>query len=332
MVRQRHLSILPLLLAWVGASACLHSKASAFSVRSNLGRRRKLLFDLHLHPSALTNNDGAFLSQLTQHHMNDNERTKDFYAGGFLHRCHMLLVTCITSAVIIFPHPSVASVQQTSYPELDHSGGWSSISVAITAEDLSTLTPSSVTELGLKPATEDKPQITLKGRDAYGQPSQQTMAPKRNARKPILQGLVYFPEQAPTDPAAKIPSGPQLKQALDYYSDVLVLTAVSATQPDGPILAGAKFPVSSVRFPFSFQMFKENLLTSRPGVLGAWEGVSDAGDVILRADICPSDASSFPCDDKESKKHAAGVAKLITNLPGLKEGESVRAPASLALQ
>merc|ERR1712029_1214720 len=109
------------------------------------------------------------------------------------------------------------------------------------------------------------------------------------------------------------------------------LTAVSAAQPDGPILAGAKFPVSSVRFPFFFQMYEENLLMSRTGVRDSWESVVDTGDVIMRASICPSDSITYPCKEEYTKKHAEGVAKLITNLPGLNEGEKIRAPASLAL-
>ena len=201
-----------------------------------------------------------------------------------------------------------------------------SLSLAISAADLSAITPSSVTEFGLKPATEDKPQISLTGR------SMQSM--KSKSREPILQGLVYFPERAPSnkDSTDTAPSVQLERKQLDYYSDVLVLSAVSATDQDGPILAGAKFPVSSVRFPFSFQMFEENILKGRPGIVDAWENVVDTGDIAVRAQICPGDASAFPCPVNERKKYAEGVAKLISNLPGLQEGEQIRAPASLALE
>ena len=115
------------------------------------------------------------------------------------------------------------------------------------------------------------------------------MNPSRERRKPIIQDLVFFPEIAPSNPTEKVPGpGQQEKeQALDYYSDVLVLTAVSATQPD-LVLAGAKFPVSAVRFPFSFEMYNENLLTSRSGVQNAWDSVEKTGDIIVKAIICPS--------------------------------------------
>ena len=235
---------------------------------------------------------------------------------------HMLGMTVIASAVLLFPTSSVAyeSIVQQPNP-----AAWQSSSVVMggSAADLSSLTAESITDLGLKPPTEDKPQITLGDRSSVSNESVK--------RKPIIQGLVFFPEIAPSDPTAKVPPGQQEKQALDYYSDVLVLTAASATQPD-LVLAGAKFPVSAVRFPFSFEMYNENLLTSRSGVQNAWDSVEKTGDIIVKAIICPSDASTLPCDINETKKSAQGVAKLITNLPGLKEGETIRAPASLGLQ
>ena len=228
-----------------------------------------------------------------------------------LHRCSISMMTIITSATLVFASPLDVSAIQPS--------------------DLSSMTADSVTQLGLKPPTSDKPQIMFNRVSESSKKQQTTSQSKGNSREPILQGLVYFPEIAPRDPSAKVAPDQQKKQALDYYSDILVLTAISATQPDGPVLAGAKFPVSTVRFPFSFQMYKENLLTSRSGVEETWNKISKTEDVILKASICPSDAVALPCDSKESKKSAEGIAKLITNLPGLKEGEVIRAPASLPL-
>ncbi len=186
-----------------------------------------------------------------------------------------------------------------------------------------------IAELGLKPPTEYRPQIKLT-EDQLNSVSSN----KSKARTPILQGLVYFPERARVKPdeTTSITTSTPSKEPLDYYSDILVLTAISAENPSGPILAGAKFPVSSVRFPFSFSMYEQNLLLKRPGVKEAWEDVQNTGDVIIKAYICPSDAATFPCEDREVKKFSEGVAKLITELPGLKEGEAIRAPASLSLK
>lgn len=176
-------------------------------------------------------------------------------------------------------------------------------------------------ELGLKPPTAERPQIMLSG-NSY--------SARTWERTPVLQGLVYFPEQPDTKSS---------KQPIDYFNDVLVLTAVPASQPDGSILAGARVPLSLVRFPFMFKMYEQNLLFKKLGVRDSWfgtmkseEGVPLLQDILVVARICPSDATTFPCNDAETKKYAQGVAKLITNLPGLKEGEVVRAPASLPLQ
>ncbi len=186
-----------------------------------------------------------------------------------------------------------------------------------------------IAELGLKPPTEYRPQIRL-NEDQLNSVSSN----KSKARTPILQGLVYFPERARVKPdeTTSITTSTPSKEPLDYYSDILVLTAVSAKDPSGPVLAGAKFPVSSVRFPFSFSMYEQNLLLKRPGVKEAWEDVQNTGDIIIKAYICPSDAAALPCEDREVKKFSEGVAKLITELPGLKEGEVIRAPASLPLK
>ena len=196
------------------------------------------------------------------------------------------------------------------------------------AEDVVASDNDVIAAMGLKPATEFRPQIKLT------EDKVNSMSTKSNARTPILQGLVYFPERARDKPdgTTSISSPTPSKEPLDYYSDILVLTAVSAKDPSGPVLAGAKFPVSSVRFPFSFSMYEQNLLLKRAGVKEAWEDVQNTGDVIIKAYICPSDAVVFPCEEGEVKKYSEGVAKLITELPGLKEGEVIRAPASLPLK
>ena len=116
------------------------------------------------------------------------------------------------------------------------------------AEDVVASDNDVIAAMGLKPATEFRPQIKLT------EDKVNSVSTNSNARTPILQGLVYFPERARDKPDGTTSiSGPTpSKEPLDYYSDILVLTAVSAKDPSGPVLAGAKFPVSSVRFPFSF--------------------------------------------------------------------------------
>lgn len=247
---------------------------------------------------------------------------------GFQCCCNCALLWCnimsFTAPIAISLPPSMASIQQTySVSEFGARSG------ATSAPE--TKPSSFVAELGLKPATDSKPQITLKGRMEEEQSLQHEKSQKSN-RIPILQGLVYFPEFAPKESTDKVHEGEKVTQQVDYFNDLLILTAVSSSQPSGPILAGAKIPISSLRFPFSFQMYEENLLVGTPGVRAAWENAVNSEDIILRAVICPSNSSLFPCVDMERKKYAEGVAKLISKLPGLKEEDQIRAPASLPLQ
>lgn len=296
---QQHHRIESLTLAMLLLSIDLFSTTSAFavgSIRMSHGR------SLQLQPFSLNG-------------QRSNKNIDDFELfDGFLLWCNVM--TFIASTIIL-PCPSIASIQQT-YPVPVES--WSG-SILLATSGLSSITASPIAELGLKPPSDDKPQITLQGNTPR----------KISSRQPILQGLVYFPELAPND-TSQVSAEQQFRQQLDYYNDVLILTAVSSSQPNGPVLAGAKLPLSSIRFPLSFQMYEENLLTSRPGVRAAWDSAVNSEDIILRASICPSDTSTSLCGGVERKRYAEGVAKLITKLPGLPEGDCLRAPASLALQ
>lgn len=229
------------------------------------------------------------------------------------------LISSCLCLLVVHPEPSFA--RHDMMPSLLTSVGGQS--------DLSSITLESIDDLNLKPATDEKPQIKL------AESSQVRLSTRSSGesteRKPILQGLVYFPERAASQDKASSKPAPANRQQMDYYSDVLVLTAVSASPPGSEeVLAGAKFPVSRVRFPLNFQMYRENLLLKKPGVKEAWEKIEDTEDVIIRASICPSDAPTFPCENP--KRTSQGVAKLIRNIPGLKDGQVIRAPASLQLQ
>ncbi|KAL7535556.1 hypothetical protein ACHAWF_005198 [Thalassiosira exigua] len=315
--RRRHRRFLSLLL--LHTTACLLSTATAFSVKIIKRKPPRPIPSTSSAPVPSIADGGGYspAHRLGAPHVHRGKMIGYSDLRKSLHLWSMSFISMIASATIMLsPYPSDAYIYE-SYP----TATWPSS--VIIASDASSMTPSYITELGLKPPTEGKPQIMFEGRSD---------SLNTNAREPILQGLVYFPERSPRDVAAESPSQPQTKQQLDYYSDILVLTAVSAAHPEGPVLAGAKFPVSSVRFPFSFQMYKENLLANRPGVQREWESVDKTGDVILRAHICPIDVTTLPCDANETKKYAEGVAKLITNLPGLQEGQTIRAPASLPLE
>lgn len=143
----------------------------------------------------------------------------------------------------------------------------------------------------LKAPTEDTPQIILPRSDIQDQ------------NLPLVQGLVYL-------------SNPQLVRPLP--SDMLILTVRDWTAPD-QVLAGAKVPVSRIRFPFSFAMSERNVV---PG-----KSLSEK-DLLINAKLCPS---ATPCSDEEASLKADGIAKLVRNLPG-SDGASIRAGASLGLK
>mmetsp|Transcript_28276 Transcript_28276/g.39805 ORF Transcript_28276/g.39805 Transcript_28276/m.39805 type:complete len:240 (-) Transcript_28276:1270-1989(-) len=156
----------------------------------------------------------------------------------------------------------------------------------------------------LQHPTEDTPQIKL---------TQNFQSSADDGPKPIVQGLVYL-----VRPNSEI---------RPYSTDTLVLTAGSLTTPDD-VLAGAKIPVSRLRFPTSFRMYKENILS---GKTSQWYDLEESGEILVKAKICP-DGIPLPCSDDESTLKAQGVSKKVRNLPGLPDGTNFRAAASLPLQ
>mmetsp|Transcript_70 Transcript_70/g.123 ORF Transcript_70/g.123 Transcript_70/m.123 type:complete len:309 (+) Transcript_70:19-945(+) len=191
---------------------------------------------------------------------------------------------------------------------------------------------------GLTAPTEAHPQITFSLDDQQQQQQQEqkirVVLPEgtraSGGKDPILQGLVYFLD-GQNNPIEK--TSP---------SDTLVLLA---RRPDDAqvFIAGAKIQISKVRFPMMFALYKENLLIPT----FTWEmQVSSNEDVYIDARICPAgddDAPNTnnndkksrgvsPCTEEQSTFHAHGIAKLITQLPGLPSGETVRAAATLQLQ
>lgn len=235
----------------------------------------------------------------------DDQRNESF---DLSRRLTSKLISALTASAIIFgltPNVLHHSCQAATYTTTTPSNIQTSL---LTAND-----DDYINSLNLKPATESQPQIKLPA--SYKDPS------KSNERRPLIQGLVYFAEQQ-----AMGSSFPQ-----DYSDDLLVLTVLPLNGDE--ILAGAKLPIASTRFPFLFQMYKENVLL-KGSTKDVWLG-TDGGeqqDVFVEARICPRDSAKFPCNEREQKRYAKGIAKLVSVLPGLEEGEIVRAPASLPLQ
>ena len=187
---------------------------------------------------------------------------------------------------------------------------------------------------GLSAPTEAHPQITFSLDDPQQQQQQQqekirVVLPEgtraSGGKDPILQGLVYFLD------------GPNTPIEQTSPSDTLVLLA-RRTEDEAVWIAGAKIQISKVRFPMMFALYKENLLIPS----STWDRqVSSNEDVYIDARICPAATTTnvqkrshgvSPCTEEQSTFHAHGIAKLITQLPGLPPGETVRAAATLQLQ
>jgi hypothetical protein len=160
---------------------------------------------------------------------------------------------------------------------------------------------------GLAPATEDRPQISLNPKDAAN-------SLLREENRFMVQGLVYLYNSQSERP---------------LFTDTLVLTV---TNQADKVLAGAKIPVSKLRFPLSFRMSESNVVN---GQLNAWEKATREDDIlIIKAAICPEASEKLPCSTSQQTFTGLGVSKLIPNLPGLNLEQSmggIRAAASIPI-
>lgn len=152
----------------------------------------------------------------------------------------------------------------------------------------------------LKPASDDKPQIMI--------PSN-LLPTESSTPRTLVQGLVYL-------------ANPQIRPG---PLDTLILTVRDYNHPD-EVLAGAKLPISRVRFPLAFSMFDKNILPQKKEL---WDQVK--GDLLVKVNICPAPLP-LPCTDGESSMKAQGISKLIKDLPGMDKGVQIRAGASLRLE
>lgn len=109
-------------------------------------------------------------------------------------------------------------------------------------------------------------------------------------------------------------------------TDTIVITVRSVDQPD-VVLGGARIPAVKANFPLSFRVFTRNIAKNK---LEAWE-VARQGDLFVQAVVCPEDVPKCAARDGEPMQ-AKGVAKLIRNLPGQLEGQTIRGPVALPLQ
>jgi hypothetical protein len=155
----------------------------------------------------------------------------------------------------------------------------------------------------LTPASPDQPPIIWKSSPL---PSNQQQ--EQQSSSTLVQGLIYL-----TKPSTII------LDKINTEEDTMLLLEIRNDMEEDFISAGARIPLSRVRFPMQFIMSEKNVLPGR--------SLRTDKDWFVKASICPS--SKTPCSDPLLS--ATGLAKRITNLPG-SEGTTLRSGASLGLK
>jgi hypothetical protein len=111
-------------------------------------------------------------------------------------------------------------------------------------------------------------------------------------------------------------------------SDIVLLTVRDVKQPD-VILAGAKLPVSRIRFPLRFRLSTSNLINTA-NVIAIWKESANQHDLLVQAVVCSeSSTTASTTSTCNARFRAQGVAKLIR----LQESEvTIRSAVSLPLE
>ena len=108
------------------------------------------------------------------------------------------------------------------------------------------------------------------------------------------------------------------------------MTVRDVKHPD-IVLAGAKLPISRIRFPLRFKLSTSNL--KGPKELAIWKESASQHDLLVQAVVCSPESlttsastSTITCSD--ARFHAQGVAKLLR----LQDNEvTIRSAVSLPL-
>jgi hypothetical protein len=115
-------------------------------------------------------------------------------------------------------------------------------------------------------------------------------------------------------------------------TDTILLTVTDLKQPDLGILAGAKLPVSRIRFPLRFRLSTSNLLADKAV---EWKDSAADHDLVVQAVVCPEDglsntkARGAAASCSNARMQAKGVAKLLRLQD---QGVTIRAAVALALE
>jgi hypothetical protein len=155
----------------------------------------------------------------------------------------------------------------------------------------------------LSQPTEDRPQIPF--------PVSSSNLNQENIE--VVQGLIYL-----QDP----------KQERPLATDIMTIKLFAAEDPERPV-AGAKIPISRVRFPMKFRMTKDNVL---PGQEQTWD---KAQDFLVKTTICrqqeDGEASCAWNGEGLSKYIQLPASPALGSSEGGNSGIGIRAAASISL-
>jgi hypothetical protein len=104
------------------------------------------------------------------------------------------------------------------------------------------------------------------------------------------------------------------------------LTVRDVKHPD-IVLAGAKLPVSRIRFPLRFKLSTSNLKGAKEAAI--WKESACQHDLLVQAVVCsPESLTTSTCSTSNARFQAQGVAKLLR----LQENDvTIRSAVSLPL-
>jgi hypothetical protein len=93
-------------------------------------------------------------------------------------------------------------------------------------------------------------------------------------------------------------------------SDIVLLTVRDVKNPD-IVLAGAKLPISRIRFPLRFKLSTSNLVSAKEAAI--WKESASQHDLLVQAVVCSPESlkTSKSTTCSTSSFQAQGVAKLL---------------------
>lgn len=110
-------------------------------------------------------------------------------------------------------------------------------------------------------------------------------------------------------------------------ADTVILTVRDLNHPD-IVIAGARLPVSRIRFPLRFRLTTANLVPDKAAI---WTDSAFQHDLLVQAVVCPATTTTTcsASSDTAGRIQAKGLAKLLRLQD---QGIDIRAAVALPLE